>query len=224
MRFGPAEIWRISLTQKTHFSINIGWIYELGKILFVCLPWVRTGQVLTFAWRAVFATLHVHLWESVGSAGVALIPTQIQALSLPLKIFKTGDSLRNEIRGIFPLQSIITQPTPVAAALFIASHWRKSLSRLKWDLGINYRPTDRDSEYVLWIPHSSLLWNFQIYFQCMYFLFWREGQPGQNSSINPRAAENHQFDPRVKGSRLGLGRRREVAKILLAFYSFWSGL
>ena len=141
----------------------------------VCLPWVRTGHVLTFT-CAVFATLHVHLWEPVGSAGVALIPTQIQALSLPLKIFKTGDSLRNEIRGIFPLQSIITQPTPVAAALFIASHWRKSLSRLKWDLGINYRPTDRDSEYVLWIPHSSLLWNFQIYFQCMYFLFWREGQ------------------------------------------------
>ena len=47
---------------------------------------------------------------------------------------------------------------------------------------------------------------------------------GQNSNINPRAVENHQFDPRVKGSRLGLGWRREVAKILLAFYSFWSGL
>ena len=149
---------------------------------FVCLPWVRTGQVLTFAWLwAVFATLHVHLWESVGSAGVALIPTQIQALSLPLKIFKTGDSLRNEIRGIFPLQSIITQPTSVAAALFIASHWRKSLSRLKWDLGINYRGLGIEIRNTFYGSHTVLsgfnssLWNFQIYFQCMYFLFWREG-------------------------------------------------
>ena len=58
---------------------------------------------------------------------------------------------------------------------------------------------------------NSSLWNFQIYFQCMYFLFWREGQAGQNSNINPRAPENHQFDPRVKGSRLGSWP--EVAKI-----------
>lgn len=184
---------------------------------FVCLPWVRTGHVLTFTCCAVFATLHVHLWEPVGSAGVALIPTQIQALSLPLKIFKTGDSLRNEIRGIFPLQSIITPDPP--AALFIASHWRKSLSRLKWDLGINYpilgieiRNTFYGSHTAVLSGFNSSLWNFQIYFQCMYFLFWREGQgAGQNSNINPRAAENHQFDPRVKGSRLGSWP--EVAKI-----------
>ena len=156
---------------------------------FVCLPWwVRTGHVLTCftCARCIFATLHVHLWEPVGSAGVALIPTQIQALSLALKIFKTGeDSLRNEIRGIFPLQSIITQPTSVAAALFIASHWRKSLSRLKWDLGINYRGLGieliRNTFYgshtyvQSWRGFNSSLWNFQIYFQCMYFLFWREG-------------------------------------------------
>ena len=115
MRFGPAEIWRISPRQKTYLNYQHGFI-NLGKLFcFVCLPWVRTGHVLTCftCARCVFATLHVHLWEPVGSAGVALIPTQIQALSLALKIFKTGeDSLRNEIRGIFPLQSIITPGDP----------------------------------------------------------------------------------------------------------------
>lgn len=37
---------------------------------------------------------------------------------------------------------------------------------------------------------------------CISFSGGRD-RAGQNSSINPPAPENHQFDPRVKGSRLG---------------------
>ena len=163
-------------------SINSMDLWTWENCCFVCLPWVRTGHVLTFTCAAVFATLHVHLWESVGSAGVALIPTQIQALSLPLKIFKTGDSLRNEIRGSSLYNPLLRPTRRRAAALFIASHWRKSLSRLKWDLGINYRGLGIEIRNTFYGSHTVLsgfnssLWNFQIYFQCMYFLFWMEGQ------------------------------------------------
>ena len=45
---------------------------------------------------------------------------------------------------------------------------------------------------------------------CISFSGGRD-RAGQNSKINPRAAENHQFDPQVKGSRLGSWP--EVAKI-----------
>ena len=65
---------------------------------------------------------------------------------------------------------------------------------------------------------NSSLWNFQIYFQCMYFLFWREGD--RLVRIPTLTHERPRIINLTHGSKdraLGLGQR------LQRFYSFWSG-